>query len=42
LSKDTQIKVMLTVFFDIREIVHHEYAREEQTVTKEYYQQVPR
>jgi len=30
------------VFFDIRGIVHHEYAPVGQTVTKEYYQQVLR
>ena len=33
---------MLTGFFDIRGIVHHEYAPEGQTVTKEYYQDVLR
>lgn len=38
----SKIKVMLTVFFDIRGIVHHEYAPVGQTVTKEYYQQVLR
>src|SRR5215469_2121310 len=38
----SKIKVMLTVFFDIRGIVHYEYAPEEQTVTKEYYQDVLR
>ena len=38
----SKIKVMLTVFFDIRGIVHHEYALEGQTVTKEYYQDVLR
>ncbi|XP_011867391.1 PREDICTED: putative uncharacterized protein FLJ37770, partial [Vollenhovia emeryi] len=30
----SKIKVMLTVFFDVRGIVHHEYAPEGQTVTK--------
>lgn len=38
----SKIKVMLTVFFDVRGIVHHEYAPEGQTVTKEYYQDVLR
>ena len=38
----SKMKVMLTVFFDIRGIVHHEYAPEGQTVTKEYYQDVLR
>ncbi|KAJ4427937.1 hypothetical protein ANN_23947 [Periplaneta americana] len=33
----SKIKVMLTVFFDVRGIEHHEYAPEGQTVTKEYY-----
>ncbi|KAJ4426506.1 hypothetical protein ANN_27320, partial [Periplaneta americana] len=32
----SKIKVMLTVFFDVRGIVHHEYASEGQTVTKEH------
>ncbi|KAJ4445144.1 hypothetical protein ANN_06945 [Periplaneta americana] len=36
----SKIKVMLTVFFDVRGIVHHEYAPEGQTVTKEYYHDV--
>ncbi|KAJ4450406.1 hypothetical protein ANN_01830 [Periplaneta americana] len=38
----SKIKVMLTVFFDVRGIVHHEYAPEGQTVTKEYYHDVLR
>ena len=38
----SKMKVMLTVFFDIRGIVRHEYAPEGQTVTKEYYQDVLR
>ncbi|KAJ4427363.1 hypothetical protein ANN_24984 [Periplaneta americana] len=36
----SKIKVMLTVFFDVRGIVHHEYAPEGQMVTKEYYHDV--
>ena len=36
----SKIKVMLTVFCDIRGIVHNECATEGQTVTKEYYQYV--
>src|SRR5215469_16939655 len=35
-----KIKVMLTVFFDIRGIVNYEYSPEGQIVTKEYYQDV--
>ncbi|KAJ4434289.1 hypothetical protein ANN_22841 [Periplaneta americana] len=38
----SKIKVMLTVFFDVRGIVHHEYAPEGQMVTKEYYHDVLR
>ncbi|KAJ4433029.1 hypothetical protein ANN_15286 [Periplaneta americana] len=38
----SKIKVMLTVFFDVRGIVHHEYAPEGQTVIKEYYHDVLR
>ncbi|KAJ4445629.1 hypothetical protein ANN_12311 [Periplaneta americana] len=38
----SKIKVMLTVFFDVRGIVHHKYAPEGQTVTKEYYHDVLR
>ncbi|XP_054720515.1 protein GVQW3-like [Uloborus diversus] len=38
----SKIKVLLTVFFDVRGIVHHEYAPQGQTVTKEYYQDVLR
>ena len=38
----SKIKVMLTVFFDIHGIVHHEYAPVGQTVTKVYYQQILR
>jgi hypothetical protein len=33
-------KVMLTVFFDSRGVVHHEYAPQGTTTTKEYYQEV--
>ncbi|KAJ4427867.1 hypothetical protein ANN_23871 [Periplaneta americana] len=38
----SKIKMMLTVFFDVRGIVHHEYAPEGQMVTKEYYHDVLR
>ena len=38
----SNVKVMLTCFFDSRGIVHHEYAPENQTIKKEYYLQVPR
>jgi hypothetical protein len=34
------VKVMLTVFFDSRGMVHHEYAPQGTTITKEYYQEV--
>ena len=33
----SNVKVMLTYFFDSRGIVHHEYAPEGQTNNKEYY-----
>ena len=33
----SQIKVLLTVFFDYRGVVHHEYLPYGSTVTKEYY-----
>jgi histone-lysine N-methyltransferase SETMAR len=36
----SNVKVMLTVFFDQEGIVHHEYAPQGQTITKEYYVQV--
>lgn len=36
----SNVKVMLTVFFDQQGIVHHEYAPQGQTITKEYYVQV--
>ena len=32
-----KVKVILTVFFDYRGIVHHEYAPKGQNITKEYY-----
>ena len=38
----SNVKVMLTCFFDFRGIVHHEYAPEGQTINKEYYLQVLR
>ena len=36
----SNVKGMLTVFFDSRGVVHHEYAPQGQTVTKEYYEGV--
>ena len=38
----SKTKVLLTVFFDLKGILHHEYAPEGQTVNKEYYLQVLR
>ena len=38
----SNVRVMLTCFFDSRGIVHHEYAQEGQTINKEYYQEVLR
>ena len=38
----SDVKVMLTCFFDSRGIVHHEYAPEDQTINKEYYLQILR
>lgn len=38
----SQVKVMLTVFFDSSGVVHHEYAPHGQTITKEYYLEVLR
>ena len=38
----SNVKVMLTVFFDHRGVVHHEYAPQGQTVNKEYYLEVQR
>ena len=37
-----KVKVMLTIFFDDRGIVHHEYAPKGQNITKEYYLEVLR
>ena len=36
----SNIKVMLTVFFDSRGVVHHEYAPQGQNINKEYYLEV--
>jgi len=36
----SNVKVLLTVFFDSRGVVRHEYAPQGQTVTKEYYKGV--
>jgi hypothetical protein len=38
----SKVKVLLTVFFDYRGIVHHSYTPEGQTVNKEYYLKVIR
>jgi len=38
----SKIKVMLLVFFDSEGIVHHEYARDRQTINKEFYLEVLR
>ncbi|XP_049522073.1 protein GVQW3-like [Dermacentor silvarum] len=38
----SNVKVMLTAFFDSRGVVHHEYAPQGQTITKEYYSDVLR
>ena len=38
----SNVKVMLTVFFDINGIVHYEFLPRGQTVNKEYYLQVHR
>ncbi|XP_072142113.1 protein GVQW3-like [Dermacentor andersoni] len=38
----SNVKVMLTAFFDSRSVVHHEYAPQGQTITKEYYRDVLR
>ena len=38
----SNVKVMLTCFFDSRGIMHHEYAPEGQTINKEYYLRVLR
>jgi transposase len=36
----SKVKVLLTVLFDYRRIVHHSYAPEGQTLNKEYYLEV--
>ena len=36
----SNVKVLLTCFFDSRDIMHHKYAPEGQTINKEYYLQV--
>ena len=36
----SNVKVLLTVFLDSRGVVHHEYALQGQTVTKQYYEGV--
>jgi hypothetical protein len=38
----SKVKVLLTVFFDYRGIVHHSYAPEGQTISKEFYLEVIR
>ncbi|PNF21592.1 hypothetical protein B7P43_G12727 [Cryptotermes secundus] len=38
----SNVKVMLAIFFDSHGVVHHEYAPQGQTITKEYYQEVLR
>ena len=38
----SKVKVMLTVFFDCRGVVHHEYSPPNQTINKEYYREVLR
>lgn len=38
----SNVKVMLTAFFDSSGLVHHEYAPHGTTITKEYYQEVLR
>ena len=38
----SNVKVMLTRFFDSHSIVHHKYAPEGQTINKEYYLEVLR
>jgi hypothetical protein len=35
-----KLKVLLTVYFDYRGIVHHSYAPKGQTINKEYYLEV--
>ena len=41
-QSQSNIKAMLTVFFDQKGVVHHEYAPEGQEVNKEYHQEVLR
>jgi len=36
----SNVKVLLTIFFGSRGVVHHEYAPQSQTITKEYYKGV--
>ena len=38
----SNLKMILTFFFDFRSIVHHEYAPEGQTINKEYYLEILR
>jgi hypothetical protein len=38
----SKVKVLLTVFFDYRGIVHHSYAPEGRIINKEYYLEVIR
>lgn len=38
----SNVKVMLTVFFDFKGIVHHEFLPQGETINKEYYLQVQR
>ncbi|UYV66495.1 hypothetical protein LAZ67_4001877, partial [Cordylochernes scorpioides] len=38
----SNVKVLLTVFFDCRDVVHHEFLPQGRTVNKEYYLQVMR
>ena len=38
----SNVKVMLTAFFDSRGVVHHKYAPQGQTINKEYYRDVHR
>jgi transposase len=38
----SKVKVLLTIFFDYRGILHHSYAPEGQTINKEYYLKVIR
>ena len=36
----SNVKMMLTVFFDSHGVVHHEYAPQSQNINKEYYLEV--